>query len=649
MPLSSVSFQSARVTSPFWAKFQRCVRESTVPSIIKAQKTEGHWDCLTWKKGHRPQPHAFWDSDIYKTTEAACNFLLMHPNEDMLRVVEETVDMIRNAQHPDGYINSFYTVRGLENRWTNLRDLHELYCLGHLYEATVAYETLTKSGRLLEVATKSMHHIDSIFGREEGKKRGYPGHQEIELGLLRLYDMTGDPLALRLAKYFILERGTQDDNGETYFDHEAFARGADPYDGLGSEVKGWFHGPRDYAYNQADRPIREQAEIKGHAVRAMYYYTAVTDLIRVEAASDPDVAECKQALQRLWRNMVDCKMYVTGAIGSYRQNEGFGEAFVLNDLEMEGCYGETCAAFALIMWCHRMLQMELNSEYADVMENCLYNGFLGAISSDGEAFYYQNVLRTKTGQSKDRERWFGVACCPPNVAKLVGSLGSLLYSTDDAEDLIAVHMYVQSEVELTLGGKGVKLSVITEMPWSGEVTIRVEGAARLALRIPDWVQDQGYTCSMEGELNQGYLHITDVLEGTEVRLSLPTPAHRLYAHPKTGKDAVCIRRGPFVYCLEDVDNEAVDIDHIALEDERAPQEGSPVSIATTHDVVPLQVTGRKLARVGVVTGERSRLYGPKAWEYDVESLQLIAIPYFLRANRGGNGAMRVWTPRLKVK
>ncbi|KAK1633480.1 hypothetical protein BDP81DRAFT_483102 [Colletotrichum phormii] len=566
MPLRNIPFQNVRVSSPFWSKVQQNVRDFTVPSIIKAQKEEGHWDCLTLKKGHQPQPHAFWDSDVYKTTEAACNLLLTDPNENMLRVVEETVEMIREAQHPDGYLNSFYT------------------------EANVAYEMLTKIGRLLEVVIKSMHHLDPVFGREEGKKRGYPDHQEIELGLL--------------PKCFILERGTHNDNGETCFHHETFGHGADPYDGLGSEVKGWFHGPPDYAYNQADRPIREQTEIRGHAVRAMYYYTAVADLVRLEATSDPEVVECKQVLKRLWRDMVNWKMYVTGAVGVYRQTEGFGEAFVLNDLEMEGCYGETCASFTLIVWCQRILQIELRSD------------------SDGEAFYYQNVLRNRTGQPKERERWFGVACCPPNVAKLVGSLGSLLYLTRP---------------------------MILRVSWWFIFIIRVEGTTRLALRIPDWMQDQGYTCSLQGELEQSYLHITIVLVDTEVRLSPSTTAHQLYAHPRTDKDKVCLRRGPLVYCVEDVDNVGIDIDHIALEDERALKEGLPVSIATTHGVTPLLVTGRKLAYIGVMTGKPNRLHGPKAWEYEVEPLQLTAIPYFLRANRGGNGAMRVWTPRCKVR
>ncbi|VUC37245.1 unnamed protein product [Clonostachys rosea] len=646
MPLQSVPIRDVCISSPFWAKIRRCARVSTIPSIIESQKAEGHWNCLEWKEGHRIQPHAFWDSDIYKTVEAACNFLISDPDEDMLRIVEETVDMIRKAQHPDGYLNSFYTVRGVKDRWTNLRDMHELYCLGHLYEATVAYERLTGSGRLLEVVRKSMQHLDSIFGRDEGKKRGYPGHQEIEIGLLRIFEATGDDLALKLAKYFIFERGTQDADGHTYFDHEAFARGADPYDGLGSEVKGWFHGPRDYAYNQAARPFCEQTEVQGHSVRAMYYYTAVTELVRLEAASDPKVAKCKQNLQLLWRDLVDRKIYVTGAIGSYRQNEGFGKAFVLNDLEMEGCYGETCAAFALIIWCQKMLQLHLKSEYADVMENCLYNGFLGAVSADGQAFYYQNVLRDKTGEPKKRERWFGVACCPPNVARLLGSLGTLVFSTcnDSCGSLVAIHLYLQSD--FVSAEKGLKVSMTTEMPWAGSITIKVEGSTRLALRIPDWVENQDYLCSIKGELKDGYLYIPAVANA-EVHLSLPTRPYRLYAHPETGKNQVCIRRGPLVYCLEAVDNDGIDIDHIALVDDETPQEAAPMSIATMDNVVPLHVTGRELARVAVANAP-SRLYGPKAWEYDSQLLRLTAIPYFLRANREGNGAMRVWIPRLNV-
>ncbi|KAK1676839.1 hypothetical protein BDP55DRAFT_693120 [Colletotrichum godetiae] len=487
-------------------------------------------------------PHAFWDSDAYKTTEAACNLLLTQPNDNMLRVVEDTVEMIRETQHPDGFLNSFYTVRGVESRWTNLRYLHELYCLSHL-------------GRLLEVEIRSIHHMDPVFGREKSKKRGYPDHQEIEFDLLRLDDMTGDLLALKPI--------THNDNDETCFHHETLARGADPYGGLGSDVKGWFHGPPDYAYNQAHRPIGEQTEIRGHAIRAMYYYTAVVDLVRRQVTSDPDVVECKQ-------------MYVTGAVGAYHQTEGFGEAFVLNDLEMESCYGETCACSALII--------ELRPEYADVMEKCLYNGFLGDISSDGAAFYDQNALRTRAGQPKERERWF--ACCS-HVAKLVGSLGSLLYSTDDIKGLMAVHPCVQSEVEL-------------------------------------------------------------MLADTEVRLSLSKSAHQLYAHPRTGKDEVCLRQGLLAYCLEDMENAGIHIDHIALGNKRALKEGSPVYIATTHGVTPLLVTGRKLMHVGVMTGKPNRLHGPKAWEYDVEPLQLTVTPYFLLVNCGGNGTMRVWTPRFKI-
>uniref|UniRef100_L2G963 Duf1680 domain protein n=1 Tax=Colletotrichum fructicola (strain Nara gc5) TaxID=1213859 RepID=L2G963_COLFN len=245
-----VPTRNVEITSSFWAQLRDSGRLKTIPALVKAQKESGHWDCLKWKEGHQPQPHPFWDSDVYKATEAACYFLMTHADEEMMRNVEEAVDNIRGAQHPDGYINSYYTVRGIEKRWTNLRDMHELYCIGHLIEACVAYETLTGSGRLLEPVMKVVQHIDSIFGSEPGKRRGYPGHQEIEIGLLRLYEMTKDPLLLQVAQYFILERGTRDEKDEIYFDKEAWARGNDPGDWLSFEFRPTYRMPRDYGYHR---------------------------------------------------------------------------------------------------------------------------------------------------------------------------------------------------------------------------------------------------------------------------------------------------------------------------------------------------------------------------------------------------------------
>ncbi|KAM5349884.1 hypothetical protein ACJ41O_006389 [Fusarium nematophilum] len=636
MSFRQVPLASVDITSAFWANIQDCARIKTIPAIIEAQKEWNHWYCLTWKEGHEIKPHQFWDSDVYKVLEAACYFLIKHPDEKTTATVEETVGMIRNAQHEDGYINSYFTVRGLGQRWTNLRDNHELYCLGHLLEAVVAYETLTGSGRLLEVAMKVCNHLDSVFGTEAGKKRGYPGHQEIEIGLLRLYELTKDPLPLKLAKYFILERGQRDEKDEVYFDKEAFARGADPYAHMGSEHKAWFRDPRDYGYQQADGPLVDATEVKGHAVRAMYYYTAATDLVRLSSHDDEEADKLRAALGRLWRDMVDKRMYVTGGLGSVTQWEGFGPAYSLPDLEQEGCYAETCAAFALFNWCTRMLQLDLDAEYADVMETALYNSFLGAVSQEGDAFYYQNVLRTRSGEPKERSKWFGVACCPPNVAKLLGNLGSSMYSYDSSSNTIAVHQYIDSELKVP--GSDVVIKQKTDMPWDGQVTLSIQGPASLALRIPGWAKY--WSSSVQGELKKGYLYLTS-LENAEVRLNFAVVPRRVYAHPKTNKDEICLMRGPLVYCIEDVDNDGVDIDQIGLLDSGVT-DGSILKAAGVDKLVTIHAQGRQLEKV-----KQEALYDSSPWTYEKLQRNLVAIPYFFRANRGGNGGMRVWTPRLE--
>ncbi|KAE8376866.1 hypothetical protein BDV26DRAFT_282262 [Aspergillus bertholletiae] len=627
MAFQQVPVRNVDITSTFWSQMQRCSKEKTIPAIIKAQKSLQHWYCLTWKEGHEIQPHPFWDSDIYKIVEAACYFLMKSKDEELMATVEEAVDMIRAAQHPDGYINSYYTVLGVDKRWTNLRDMHELYCLGHLAEACVAYETLTNSGRLLEPVLRALHHVDSVFGCEPGKKRGYPGHQEIEIGLLRLYELCGEPLLLKLAKYFISERGRRDAKGETYFDHEAKARGGDPYEHFGSEMKAWFQYPRDYSYNQADQPLLETTEVKGHAVRAMYYYIAATDLARLTGDND-----IKRVLDHMWADMTETKLYITGSIGAMRQWEGFGARYVLGDTEESGtCYAETCACFALILWCQRMLQLDLNVKYADVMEIGLYNGFLGAVGLDGGSFYYQNPLRTYTGHPKERSAWFEVACCPPNVAKLLASMGSLIYSFK--ENLVAVHLYIESEFRVP--GTDVVVSQKTNMPWSGDVDITVKGATQLALRIPTWAD--GYKSSVEGDVRDGYLYIAQS-QDLDIKLSFKLKARRVYPNPATGKDQICIMRGPLVYCIEDVDND-VDIDHVGVIDDDV-SDGEPINIAAVSGVIPVKAMGREL-----VQGQSS-LYAPRLWKYG-DKKSLLYVPYFLRANRSGKGGMTVWARRLE--
>lgn len=553
---------------------------------------------------------------------------MTNQDEKMLATVEEAVDMIRAAQHPDGYIGSYYTVRGIEKRWTNLRDMHELYCMGHLIETCVAYETLTSSGRLLEPVMKMIHHVDSRFGTTAGKTRGYPGHEEIEVGLLRLHEMTGDDTCLRLAKYFVLERGQRDEAGQTFFDREAIARGGNPYDDLDGDMKVWYRFPRDYQYHQADKPITETTEAKGHAVRATYFYTAAADLARLTGDD-----KIKSSLDAIWDDMTTKKLYLTGGIGAMRQWEGFGNDYVLGDLEEDGtCYAETCASFALIFWCQRMLQLDLRSKYADVMEVALYNGFLGAVGQDGGSFYYQNPLRTYSGKPKERSTWFEVACCPPNVAKLLAQLGSLIYSY--TEDTVAVHLYIESEFDIP--NSDCSVSIVSDMPWSGDVEIQVKGDVKLALRIPSWAQS--HHCSHKGQVQKGYLYLSPPTDAT-IKLKFPLKARRVYANPKLNKDEVAIMRGPLVYCLEDCDN-AASVDKLGFVDDEA-REGSSTTIAQVKCVVPIIAKGRVLQ-----SATTESLYGDKPWRYSEQTLDIVYVPFFLRANRGGTGGMRVWTRRL---
>ncbi|KEF55775.1 uncharacterized protein A1O9_08526 [Exophiala aquamarina CBS 119918] len=566
----------------------------------------------------------FWESDIFKTVEAACYSLLKQKDDALLEDVENAVEMIRNAQHPDGYINSYFTVTGLSDRWTNLRDLHELYCLGHLVEACVAYETLTNSGKLLEPVTKAIGHVDSVFGAEPGKLRGYPGHQEIEIGLLRLFEMTRNPLFFNVAKYFLMERGRRDENNEIYFDLEAHRRGGDLNSNMFFEMKAWYRFPRDYAYHQADCTLVEADELKGHAVRAMYYMIAATDLYRLDGNE-----RVKEAIDRLWRDMVDKKMYVTGGLGAIRQWEGFGPSYFLYDTEKQGtCYTETCATFAMILWCQRLLRLNLDSEYGDVMEIGLYNGFLGAIGLDGTTFYYENPLRTYTGEAKIRTPWLDCACCPPNVAKLLGLLGTIIYSY--TSKYVAIHLYLESS--FVVPNMDVVVSQTTGMPWSGQVNITVKGTTGLCLRIPGWAQH--YTCSLEAREERGYLYI-EPAPNIDLKLTFTMQARKVYTNPKTNKDEVCIMRGPLVYCIEDVDND-VDVDNILLLDEPL-SDIEPQQIAGVDSVVQIRAVGKE------ILDDKPSLYRFEPWKHSSEKKCLTYVPFFLRANRGGKGGMRVWS------
>jgi len=551
--LTPVPFTRVRIDDSFWAPRLQVNREQTLPAEYRQCKETGRIDAfaLDWQPGIEPVPHIFWDSDVAKWVEAASYSLATHPDTALAEQLDDVVDLIISAQQPDGYLNIYYTVVEPEKRWSNLRDCHELYCAGHLIESAVAHFQATGNRRLLNAMCRYADYIASVFGAEPGKKRGYCGHEEIELALVKLYHATGEERYLQLSRYFVDERGRQ----PHYYDLETRARGEAPED----------YWAKTYAYCQAHLPVREQTEVGGHAVRAMYLYSAMADL-----AAELGDESLKDTCERLWTDLCHKRMYLTGGIGPSRHNEGFTAAF---DLPNETAYAETCAAIGLVFWAHRMLQLDGDGRYADVMERALYNGVISGVSLDGQRFFYENPLASNG--THHRQDWFGCACCPPNLARLLASLGGYIYS-QDAEGL-TVHLYIQGETQVTLAnGATVTLQQQTTYPWSGKVQLRCELSApvefTLRLRVPGWcrrykLRMDDYTFELPSE--KGYVSLTrEWNNGDVLELELDMPVEHLVAHPAVHDDRglVALQRGPLVYCLEAVDHD-VNLRQITIPDD----------------------------------------------------------------------------------
>ena len=546
--LAAVPFTRVAVTDAFWAPRIRANRERTIPFEYEQCKHTGRIDALRldWKPGMQPVPHIFWESDVAKWIEAAAYSLATHPDDKLDALLDEVIALLAGAQGPDGYLNVHFTVVEPERRFTNLRDWHELYCAGHLIEAAVAHFEATGKRSLLDVMCRYADYIGTVFGRGAGRKRGYCGHPEIELALVKLYRATGERRPLDLSKCFVDERGAQ----PHYYDAEREARGVKEDRGDRHYLKaggGW-----SYEYNQAHKPLREQDRVVGHSVRAMYIYSAMADL-----AGEYGDETLLRACERLWAHLTGSLMYVTGGIGSSAFNEGFTADF---DMPNESAYCETCASIGLVFWASRLLQLDSDGRYADVLERALYNGVVSGVSLDGERFFYENPLES-VGKHR-RQEWFDCACCPPNIARLLASLGGYVYSESPTEAV--VHLYVQSEGKLRVAGGELTLRQRTEYPWSGRVTIEVEPAApscfALKMRVPGWcrramigVNDEVVPFVAE----RGYARIErEWRAGDVVTLDLAMPVERVHADPRVRADVgrVALQRGPVVYCLEAVDN-----------------------------------------------------------------------------------------------
>lgn len=567
----------------------------------------------------------FQDSDFSKWIEAVAYSLTQHPDEQLEKIADEAIDLVCEAQQPNGYLDTFYIINDMNRVFTNLRDHHELYCFGHLTEGAVAYYQATGKDKLLNAARRYADYIDTIFGIDEGKCKGYPGHEIAEMALVRLYDVTGDTKYLKLSEYFVNQRGEK----PYYFDVE-----------FGVEVKN--EEELRYQYHQAHLPVREQRDAVGHAVRATYLYSAMADLARL--TSDEALYD---ACLNLWNSIVDRKMYITGGIGG----TNIGEAFSFDyDLPNDTAYAETCASIGLVFFARRMLEIKADSRFADVMERTLYNGVLSGMALDGKSFFYVNPLEVNPVACREdarkhhvkasRQKWFGCACCPPNIARLVSSMGSYAYT--ESEDTIYIHLYMGAIIHKVIGKHSLEIKVESGFPQNGNVTLEIEASSpiesTLALRIPDWCDK--YTISeLQGDktvFKDGYLYITKTWSGREeLHLDFPMESKIVHANNKVRENVgkVAIVRGPIVYCLESIDNgeelQLIRIDEMDCNiNEIAGQIGD-------EDVIKLTMSGER----AIVRNEDGSLYNTKEVEY--KKVILTLIPYYTWANRGED-EMMVW-------
>src|SRR5271166_3345586 len=616
---SAVSFADVKVTGAFWRERLEVVFKRTIPSQHVKLAEAGILESLKLpqpppplripRNSHGFTMQVFWDSDVGKWIEAASYALSHRRDPDIESKIEAIVDDLVRAQSPDGYLNCWYNGREPGNRWTNLRDNHELYNAGHLLEGAVAYFRATGRRRLLDAMERYVDHIGATFGTGPGQKRGYPGHQEIELALVKLYRLTGDRRRLDLAAYFIDERGRQ----PHYYTAEALARGEDP--------ASYWAGT--YEYNQSHIPVREQSRMVGHAVRAMYMASAMADL-----AAELDDDSLKRACEALWRDVTTAQMYVTAGLGPEKSNEGFTEPY---DLPNETAYAETCASVALAFWAHRMLHLDLDGRYADVMERALYNGALVGLSAEGTEYFYSNPLESR-GQHR-RWAWHVCPCCTMNVSRLVASAGGYFLSA--REDGVAIHLYGGAETTVLISGKRVRLCETSDYPWSGDIRIEIDSEApaafALKLRIPGWAE--GAEATVNGEpvalaLARGYATIDrEWVKGDVVALRLPMPAERVYADPRVSADVgrVALRRGPLIYCVEEVDNPGARVQTLAL------PRSAPIDAEWRKDLFGGVMTLKASAKRLVPCDPEAPLYpgAPPA----AQNAALTALPYYLWANR----------------
>ena len=630
-PWQPIDQTRVAITGGFWDKLQQQVGQVTLGHIYNEMRHQGQLDALRLdQRMHRGREESsswywggsiFWDSDVAKWLEAASAYLQHHRDARLETLVDGTIELLANAQQQDGYLNSHILTWRPRHRFKNLRDLHELYCAGHLIEAAVVHRQATGKETLLNIAIRLADHLAAVFGAGSNQMPGYCGHPEIELALIRLYRLTQEQRYLDLSRFFVEQRGTK----PHYFDREAIER-------LDSTPFRPTHPVSPYAYMQAHQPLREQREVVGHAVRAMYLYSAAADLA-YESRDEELGAVCKN----LWQDLCRSKLYISGGIGSAAENEGFTKDYDLPNLQS---YAETCAAIALLQWAHRMVHLDLDRQYTDTMERTLYNGVLAGLGTDGKSFFYHNPLASDGTHHRVSWPWW-CPCCPANLARLILSFSGYLYSS--APKAIAIHHYVSSEANFFIEGQEARLVAVSDFPWEGTASVRFESVPgtpfEVLLRIPGWAGHHELRVNgreVWPEIVAGYAVISrswNPGDNLTIRFEMPVQTHFSHYEVSGNRGRVAISRGPLIYCAEEVDNGG-HLDRFTVH----PEKGAGVKHEEGElgEIVSLSLPGSKEEQ------EDSSLYplSPPA----TVPCEIKMIPYYAWDNRAP-GEMLVWLRR----
>lgn len=649
-PINPISFIKVQITDNFWSPRFKTHLEITLPYVLRKCERTKRIDNFSMAAGlmekKRTSKYPYDDSDVFKILEGAAYSLNVKKDQQLEKYVDDIIDKVVAAQEEDGYL---YTHRSInpnnpsalagKERWELVSSIsHELYNVGHLYESAVAYYEATGKRKLLDVAIKNAELINKTFGL--GKIESPPGHQEIEIGLVRLYRATKNREFLKLAKFFLDIRGRKDRIGyEKYINFMKNSSFILP-----------LSGKDRLQYNQTHARVIEQEEAVGHAVRATYMYSGMADVAAL--TGDNDYIE---ALNRIWEDVVFKKLYITGGIGNEIEGEAFGKEYELTNFD---AYNETCAAIANVFWNHRMFLLHGDAKYIDVLERTLYNGLISGYSFEGNKFFYPNPLASKGNHA--RSPWFVTACCPSNVARFIPSIPRYVYAQKDNETVF-VNLFISSSTSVSIMGNTLTLTQETRYPWDGAVKLKINlkesEKFKIAIRIPGWTQNEPVPSDLYRYLNnndeiitlqvndevvkmdihKGYVHVDRTWkDGDVIKLDMPMPIRRVIAHNKVKNNIgkIALERGPIVYCLEWPDNNVDSLFDLLIDDDAVLTHEYRKNLL--NGLVIIKGLGKYLK-----TSENENLAGK------IEK-DIVAIPYYSWAHRG-KGEMVVWIKRNLIK